>query len=312
MPGRGFTGSTGYRYGFNGKEKDDEIKGSGNSLDFGERIYDSRLGRFLSVDPKSGQNATWSPYAFAVDNPIVFIDVEGEWPGITFVYFEFDVGAGLGYGLNYVEQSGIAYDEVGKTHFTMTSALYIVNQQLEESSSNPQLIAGASIGLTGNVKLNWSAETFGGLVGKGGLGLPIPINADIGLGVAINAGFNGDEFVLGAGFGVGVKISHVNTSIKQSISLTDKQASDVNDATDVVAESWIITGQTAVKDKSGNVTGYQASVSTRNTKGALIDTGIKVNSGVNKDAKGNTSSNGVWSSGAYQKEAAQAEKEDSE
>lgn len=34
-------GSSGsYRYGFNGKEKDDEIKGEGNSIDFGSRMYD--------------------------------------------------------------------------------------------------------------------------------------------------------------------------------------------------------------------------------------------------------------------------------
>jgi len=32
----------GYRYGFNGHEKDDEIKGSGNSLNFGARILDPR------------------------------------------------------------------------------------------------------------------------------------------------------------------------------------------------------------------------------------------------------------------------------
>lgn len=32
-------------------EKDNEVKGSGNSLDFGARIYDSRLGKWLSTDP---------------------------------------------------------------------------------------------------------------------------------------------------------------------------------------------------------------------------------------------------------------------
>jgi len=40
-----------YRYGFNGKENDNEVKGSGNQQDYGMRIYDPRLGRFLSVDP---------------------------------------------------------------------------------------------------------------------------------------------------------------------------------------------------------------------------------------------------------------------
>lgn len=50
MPGRNWSSST-YRYGFNGKENDNEIKGTGNQQDYGMRIYDPRLGRFLSVDP---------------------------------------------------------------------------------------------------------------------------------------------------------------------------------------------------------------------------------------------------------------------
>ena len=52
MPGREFS-STDYRYGFNGKENDNEVKGNGNSLDFGARIYDPRLGRWMSPDPKA-------------------------------------------------------------------------------------------------------------------------------------------------------------------------------------------------------------------------------------------------------------------
>ena len=52
MPERSYSTTTkGYRFGFNGMEKDDEVKGSGNQYDYGFRIYDPRLGRFLSVDP---------------------------------------------------------------------------------------------------------------------------------------------------------------------------------------------------------------------------------------------------------------------
>ena len=43
----------GYRYGFNGMEMDNEVKGTGNHIDFGARGYDSRIGRWLSVDPLS-------------------------------------------------------------------------------------------------------------------------------------------------------------------------------------------------------------------------------------------------------------------
>ncbi|MGI8600074.1 MAG: N-acetylmuramidase domain-containing protein [Chitinophagaceae bacterium] len=82
MPGRGYEVSytKGYRYGFNGMEKDDEVKGEGNSLDFGARIFDNRLGRFLSIDPLAGKNPMLSPYAFAANNPIALIDRNGEEP----------------------------------------------------------------------------------------------------------------------------------------------------------------------------------------------------------------------------------------
>ncbi len=69
--------SGGYRYGFNGVEKDDEIKGSGNSLTFTFRIYDPRLGRFLSVDPLAQYYPYSTPYAFAENDVIRAVDLEG-------------------------------------------------------------------------------------------------------------------------------------------------------------------------------------------------------------------------------------------
>jgi RHS repeat-associated protein len=69
-----------YRYGFNGQEKDNEIKGVGNSLDFKFRAYDSRLGKFLSVDPLADSYPWNSTYAFAENRVIDGIDLEGaEW-----------------------------------------------------------------------------------------------------------------------------------------------------------------------------------------------------------------------------------------
>lgn len=76
MPGRNFN-SPNYRYGFNGKEKDSEIKGEGNSLDFGARIYDPRLGRWLSVDPAFKSQPGWSPYKAFLDNPNFYTDPDG-------------------------------------------------------------------------------------------------------------------------------------------------------------------------------------------------------------------------------------------
>jgi RHS repeat-associated protein len=66
-----------YRFGFNGMEKDNEVKGTGNSLDFGARIYDSMLGRWLSLDPLQEKYPMLSPYNFVGNNPIANIDPDG-------------------------------------------------------------------------------------------------------------------------------------------------------------------------------------------------------------------------------------------
>ena len=66
-----------YLFGFNGKENDNEVKGSGNQQDYGLRIYDTRLGRFLSVDPLAKDYPWYTPYQFAGNKPIQFIDLDG-------------------------------------------------------------------------------------------------------------------------------------------------------------------------------------------------------------------------------------------
>ncbi len=77
MPSRSYN-ANGYRYGFNGMEKDDELKGSGNSYEFGARIYDPRIGRFMSIDPLVKKYPFQSSYCFAGNNPIFYIDKNGE------------------------------------------------------------------------------------------------------------------------------------------------------------------------------------------------------------------------------------------
>ncbi|HTO15171.1 MAG TPA: RHS repeat-associated core domain-containing protein [Edaphocola sp.] len=64
-----------YKFGFQGQEKDNELKGVGNSLDFGARIYDSRVARWLSVDNIKKNHL--SSYQFGRNSPIVLIDPDG-------------------------------------------------------------------------------------------------------------------------------------------------------------------------------------------------------------------------------------------
>ena len=58
--------------------KDDELKGNSNSYDFGNRIYDPRIGKFLSTDKFASKFASQSPYSFACNSPIMGIDINGD------------------------------------------------------------------------------------------------------------------------------------------------------------------------------------------------------------------------------------------
>ncbi len=67
-----------YPYGFNGKEKDDEgMGGGGSTYDYGFRIYNPNLGRFLSVDPLTKSYPWYTPYQFAGNKPISCSDLDG-------------------------------------------------------------------------------------------------------------------------------------------------------------------------------------------------------------------------------------------
>ncbi|MCR9174355.1 MAG: hypothetical protein NXI10_17800 [bacterium] len=70
--------SDNHRYGFNGMEKDDELKGNGNSYDFGARLHDPRVGRWLSIDPLAAKYPSMSPYNFVGNTPTIAIDPNGK------------------------------------------------------------------------------------------------------------------------------------------------------------------------------------------------------------------------------------------
>jgi RHS repeat-associated protein len=73
----GAVDSDAYRYGFQGQERDDEVKGEGNSYNYKFRMYDVRLGRFFAVDPLAPKYPFYSPYHFSSNTPIYSIELEG-------------------------------------------------------------------------------------------------------------------------------------------------------------------------------------------------------------------------------------------
>jgi RHS repeat-associated protein len=78
LPGRFGGGFADQNFGFQGQLKDDQLHVmAGTSYAFEYRVHDSRVGRFLSVDPLAAKYSWNSPYAFAENRVIKFIELEG-------------------------------------------------------------------------------------------------------------------------------------------------------------------------------------------------------------------------------------------
>jgi len=76
LPGR-HANTSDYRYGFQGQELDNEIKGEGNSINYKYRMHDPRVGRFFAVDPLTAEYPHYTPYSFSGNKVIAFRELEG-------------------------------------------------------------------------------------------------------------------------------------------------------------------------------------------------------------------------------------------
>ena len=119
--------SNAYRYGFQGQEKDDELKGEGNSLNYTFRMHDPRVGRFFAVDPLTGKYPWYSPYSFSGNKPIQFAELEGLEEKTVTLFI--DTG---GDGEQFVAkthvhiQKDITYEISGK-HYAKTIVAFVID-----------------------------------------------------------------------------------------------------------------------------------------------------------------------------------------
>ena len=106
--------NTAYRYRYNGKESMGLL---GGRYDYGFRMYDAALGRFLSVDPLTKGYPWYTPYQFAGNKPIVAIDLDGLEEYIA----QYKLSNGKATMIEMLDNKKLAFDLKGMTILNKTT-----------------------------------------------------------------------------------------------------------------------------------------------------------------------------------------------
>ncbi len=215
-------GSFSSSFRFNAKELDAE---TGNYYYYyGARYYHPKWSVWLSVDRLASKGPSFTPYSFSHNNPVMLVDPDGNWPfwlGVTTTYSEARISLGAGVlGAHAVVQSGVARDEVGKTHFT--NSTNVVFNTLNDKTET--LALGGMISVMGGVSQDFDTETYLGQSFESSAS--VTAGAAYGWSVSVSAGERGVG--VSAGAGLGAEVTKFPTETLESISLSWDEADQVD------------------------------------------------------------------------------------
>ncbi|MBO4232446.1 MAG: hypothetical protein J5862_04335, partial [Bacteroidales bacterium] len=86
------------------------------------------------------------------------------------------------------------------------------------------------------------------------------------------------------------------SNVTQAISLSYKEADNINKLSDVIAPNWTVEDIVPKKNNTGKIIGYNGTVYTKDSRGNKINTKIVVSS----DVARNGNSNNLWKSKEYE------------
>ena len=167
MPGRQANPGD-YRYGFNGKEEDVEgMGGGGNTYDYGFRIYNPQIAKFLSVDPLFKTYPWYSSYQYAGNSPVAFIDLDGL-ERVLAISFDGVGPGGTNYRIGNLRR--LNDQDISSMIITDNPASQIANAFIEASNSDENGIGFVAIfghgipnNLWGNGSQHMDADDLGEL-----------------------------------------------------------------------------------------------------------------------------------------------------
>jgi RHS repeat-associated protein len=161
-----FGASQDYRYGFQGQEKDDELKGEGNSLNYTFRMHDPRVGRFFAVDPLTKKYPYLTPYQFSSNQPIHAKELEGLESSNPIgaeagIKASFSLGGGFSASLygglsakgNIGDVGGMASVNIAATSYSGGPGTSPLSPHLFTLTASPALTLGVGSGSSMNLNL---------------------------------------------------------------------------------------------------------------------------------------------------------------